>query len=265
MSNPSVPAETRPRRRAFIPVLAVAVAVLATGGSALLGWKQWQAQPVFVQAYETQRGQQLNATLPDGSRLQLDSASRVDIAFYEKRREVKLSEGQALFAVPDDPARPFQVVAGPVRVMAGTARFAVRNTPYLRGEDGLNVAVEQGKVDVEPTKSSAGAVALTAGQQVSGDAEGKLSAPSAIAVADIASWRTYRVAFHGQRLDNALSELSRYGDVPLVLRDPAVAALKVTGTFDPRDLPAFLQALPAIAPVRLQKNAAGATEVVAAR
>jgi len=266
MSTPSVPPPAdplaaAPRRRAFVPVLAIGAVVLATAGSGLLGWKQWQAQPLFAQAYETQRGQQLDATLPDGSVLRLDTASRVEIAFYRERREVKLTEGQAMFAVRSDLSRPFQVLAGPLRSAAEGSRFAMRNTAYVRGRDGVQVAVEQGSVRVEPQKSAAGAVVLTAGQQVTGDALGKLSAIAAVPVADIAIWRNYRVAFDGQRLDGALSELSRYGDVPLAVRDPAVAALKVSGVFDPRDLAGFLRGVP----VRLQKDGAGRSEVVLAR
>lgn len=250
------------RRRKLLPALALAAIAITTCGAGALAWQHWQAQPLLVQAYSTPRGQQSEVPLPDGSLLRLDTATRLEVRYYRQRREVSLLDGQAMFAVQKDTGRPFHVLAGPLRVTVVGTRFAVRHTPGVPGDGGARVAVEQGRVRVEnvTAKSAAHAVLLAAGQQVLATAHG-LSAVSALHGADVAPWRAYRVSFDNQRLDRALAELARYQPVLLVIRDPAVASLAITGVFDPRDLATFQRVLPLSLPVRLQPLAGGGVEV----
>ncbi|HVR51300.1 MAG TPA: FecR domain-containing protein, partial [Pseudorhodoferax sp.] len=161
-----------PRRR-LVPVFATAAVLALAGGAALLAWQHGQARPLYVQAFSTQRGQQTEVPLPDGSRLRLDTATRLEVAYYRQRRTVRLLDGQALFSVQPDAARPFQVQAGPVGVTVVGTRFSVRYTPDLPGATGVQVAVEQGRVQVAGQDHAAG-VGLVAGQQVAADAHGAL-------------------------------------------------------------------------------------------
>lgn len=252
------------RRGVLVPTLSVA-AMAASIGAGGLAWKHWQAQPTYIQSFASKRGQQLDATLPDGTRLRLDTATRVEVTYSRQRREVKLLEGQAMFEVTANPEQPFDVHAGPVRVTVVGTRFAVRYLPGLPGESGVRVAVEEGRVRV--TRAEAGeraedTVLLSAGQQILSDQNGRLAAVEPVTAAEVAPWRNQRVRLDSQRLDMALAELARYGDVPLVINDPAVAALPVTGVFDPRDLSTFQRVLPASLPVRLKATGQGSWEIV---
>ena len=265
--TPAMPAMPS-RRRVLVPAVAVAAVVAVAAGTGLLAWNHWEAQPVFVQAMATRRGQQLDVPLPDGSRLRLDTATRLEISYYRQRREVRLLEGQAAFSVQGDPARPFHVLAGPLRITVVGTRFFVRHTPDIAGSEGVHVAVEEGRVRVGQAARGAGTEAdllLSPGQQISSNAQGALSAVSPVSSAGLAPWRDHRVRFDNQRLDRALAELARYGDPRLVIADPAVAALPITGVFDPRDMATFRRVLPASLPVRLKETEGGAAEVVLAR
>jgi transmembrane sensor len=248
-----------PRRRFLMPAFAAAAFVAVATGTGLLAWNHWQAQAVFAQAFASQRGQQVEVPLPDGSRLRLDTATRLEVSYYRQRREVKLLEGQAVFSVQPDAARPFQVLAGPVGVTVVGTRFSVRYTPDLPSDPGVRVSVEQGKVHVarldgsgnEPGEAP-GSVYLTAGQQVLADGQGMLAPMSAVPGEGIAPWRDNRVSFVNTPLAQALAEFERYGHTGLTVRDPAVAALRLSGTFDPRDAQTLRRVLPAALPVRLQ-------------
>lgn len=72
------------------------------------------------------------------------------------------------------------------------------------------------------------------------------------------------MSFVDTPLGHALAELERYGSTGLVLRDPTVAALRLSGTFDPRDARTLRSVLPGALPVRLQEQD-GTTEVLPAR
>lgn len=238
-------------------------AVLATAaGAGYFGWQQLQARPLELRSLATARGQQQAVQLSDGSRLRLDTATQLQVAYYRGRREVRLQEGQAVFEVRADAQRPFDVLAGPVRVRVVGTRFAVRYTPGLAGHDGVQVAVEEGRVQVAPAHGAQAGTLLTAGQRVTADAQGLPGPVAAVPAEGIAPWRGQRLAFVDVPLAQALAELERYRVTGLVVRDPAVAALRLSGTFDPLATAALRQALPRVLPVRLRERD-GQTEVLA--
>lgn len=247
---------------AWAPQGALAAVALMAGG--YLAWSFWQQQPVFTQSFATARGQQLEVALPDGSSLRLDTLTSADVKFYRERRELRLPQGQAMFQIKGDPARPFDVLAGPLRITVVGTRFSVRYTPGVPGHAGAHVAVEEGRVRVARAGRSAmgdAVVELVAGQQIATDMMGLLGAVSAVPATGIASWRESRVSFDNAPLDQALAEFARYGPVSLAVREPAVAALRVTGTFDPRRLDNFSRILPQVLPVRLRERG-GEAEIV---
>ncbi|WP_431098545.1 FecR family protein [Polaromonas aquatica] len=257
----------------WAPHGAVAATVVMAMGGGYLAWGYWQQQPVFAQGFSTTRGQQRDVTLPDGSRLRLDTITRADVALYRQRREVRLPEGQAMFQIRGDAGRPFDVLAGPLRITVVGTRFSVRYTPGVPGNEGVHIAVEEGRVRVAraespangaPQQASEAVVELGAGQQIASDMAGMLGAVSAVPVTGIAPWRESRISFDNTPLDQALTEFGRYGPVHLRVRDPAVAALRVTGTFDPRRLDNFSRLLPQVLPVRL-RELGGEAEIVSSR
>jgi transmembrane sensor len=269
-----------PGRRAWlrhastvVPAGATALVVFGLAGGGYLAWDHWGERPAYAERVATARGQQRDVQLPDGSVLRLDTATQVEVALYAGRREVRLVEGQAVFQVQADTTRPFDVLAGPVRVTVVGTRFSVRHTSAIPGEAGVRVAVEEGRVRVAArergwmavaTGKQAPHVELGAGQQVAADAGGVLAPVAAVDAAGIAPWRDGRVTFDDTPLAQALAEFERYGDTGLTVRDPAVAALRLTGTFDPRRLGNFTLALTKVLPVRLRTDGA-TTEIIAAR
>ncbi|HVR52091.1 MAG TPA: FecR domain-containing protein [Pseudorhodoferax sp.] len=268
-----------PGRRAWLfdlgrrfPQAATAAAVVAAAGGGWIGWQRWQDRPTFENAYAAARGQQLRLTLPDGSDLALDTATQVRVRLYRDRREVHLLEGQAMFVVQADPAQPFHVLAGGLRVTVVGTRFSVRHTRSGLAADQTQVVVEEGLVRVEPYPPAAGmphgsgedTVMLRDGQSVRADSAGRLQAAAQVPPGSVAPWREGRVNFDNTPLAQALAELERYGATGLVVRDPAVAALRVGGSFQLRRVEAFAESLPKQLPVRLERRG-GVTEVVLAR
>lgn len=263
-----------PSRRRFLAwPAACAMTVSAAGAVGYVAWRHIEDQPVETQALRTERGRQHSAHLSDGSVLRLDTSTSVDVAFYRHRREVRLHDGQAVFEVQPD-GRPFHVLAGPVRVTVVGTRFSVRYLPGLPGHAGVQVAVEEGRVRVAslapPQAQAAGSAArvpqdvlLAAGQRIASDSQGQLGRLDAVSPQGIAPWRERRVVFEDVSLAQALAELERYGPTGLVVRDPKVAALRLSGTFDPMAADALRKVLPRVLPVRL-RQANGAVEIVAA-
>ncbi|QEI09451.1 DUF4880 domain-containing protein [Pigmentiphaga aceris] len=259
--------QVSPKRRALPYALAALGLVAIVGGGGWLRWSHLQNQPIFVETYATARGQQLSVTLPDGSSLQLDTATTTAVSLYRHRREVRLLEGQALFTVTPDAAKPFEVDAGPLRATVVGTRFSVRHTHAGLGGDGVTVTVDEGRVHVSSRADTADGkaqpmVALNADESVHSDAAGRLGPRQALPARTAMLWREGRVNLNNVPLSQALAEFERYGDTRLRL-DPAVAGLRISGSFELEQAGAFAKALPRVLPVRLRARE-GATEIVPA-
>lgn len=270
--RPSLPAF--PGRRSwliglgrFVPQITAAAVAFSVVSVGWYGWSTWQHQPTFQQSFATARGEQKKVNLPDGSTLWLDTTTQAEVALYRQRREVRLTDGQALFAVQSNPDQPFDVLTGGTRITVVGTRFSVRRTRSGLGAEGsVSVVVEEGRVRVASRSAahkmdSSSSVELSAGQSIIADAAGALG-PVNRDDAPAATWREGRVSFSGTPLAQALAEFERYGDTGLVIRDPSVAALKVNGSFDLRQIGAFARALPRVLPVRLSTRN-GQTEITA--
>jgi transmembrane sensor len=85
--------------------------------------------------------------LPDGSVVDLNTDSKVDVTFTPSERRVQLAHGEAHFSVAKDPARLFVVEAHGVAVVAVGTAFAVR----LRSES-VEVLVCEGRVRVNDVR-----------------------------------------------------------------------------------------------------------------
>lgn len=244
------PSPRRPLLRSVrvLPYAAAAMLLLSVGA----GGYQWWQQPTFSQSYATARGQRLAVALPDGSKVQLDTATQLHVTVYRQRREVRLAHGEALFQVQAKQGQPFDVLSGPLTVTVVGTQFSVRNTVAHDGQ--LRVAVQHGQVRVAGARQDL--VDLRAGQGVSSDAGGRLSDVASLAPGSVAPWRDGRVTFDNVPLGTALAEFERYGDTGLAVRDPAVARLRIGGSFSLTQLDRFASALPQLLPVHVVREGA---------
>jgi transmembrane sensor len=246
---PAPPAPTSAPRRPLLRALPYAAAAMLLLSVGAAGYQWWQ-HPTFSQSYATMRGQRLAVALPDGSNMQLDTATRLHVTLYRQRREVRLAQGEALFQVQSKQGQPFNVLSGPLKVTVVGTQFSVRNT--LAHDGKLRVAVQHGHVRVVGAGEEL--VDLRAGQGVSADAGGRLSAIASLAPGSVAPWRNGRITFDNVPLGTALAEFERYGDTGFVVRDPAVAQLRIGGSFSLTQLDRFVAALPQLLPVQVVRS-----------
>ncbi|WP_162300504.1 FecR domain-containing protein [Corticimicrobacter populi] len=224
------------------------------------------ASPSFAHSYATLPGEQQTVELPDGSRIDLDTDTRINVALFDGHREVRLIRGQAMFQVAANSARPFIVAADAARITVVGTQFSVRNTPGQPGADTLQVAVASGHVRVAPEGDSwlpwraASQIDLTAGQQLRLDTRQSTRPEPAIA-ADIGAWRNHSLSVDDTPLSHVLAEFARYGHPSPLLADPGIAALRITGTFDTQNMAGFYRLLPRILPVHVEGQNTGTPRI----
>lgn len=236
------------------PAYAMAAAALAlafVGGSYYL----WSVDRSL--SYETAVGERRVVALQDGSRILLDSSSEVGVRYSKTARAVTLTRGRARFDVAHDTARPFSVVAAAETVIAVGTSFDVE----LRGAKVL-VTLIQGRVLVKDAsglvlrdEQVSAPVKLVAGQQLVVSADRKpVVAPADFTVTQ--SWEAGHLVFRGEPLADAVEQINRYTDRPIIV-DPSAASFRVSGVFHTGDTKSFLSAATEFYPLETAADANG--------
>ncbi|QHC96728.1 FecR family protein [Pseudomonas sp. M20] len=252
--------ETPPTRRERRPMLRYAVAASVLAVALGLGLFSGLNHPGGYRAeFATALGERKHVALPDGSVIDLNSRSRLQVRYEKDRRLIELSEGEAMFSVAHDAARPFVVEAGSGKVTVTGTRFDVR-----RDVTQTRVAVEQGTVKVQGRDAADNQfISLTAGLGTHVDAQGKVAAAYAVNPTELTAWRSGKLVFNNASLSEVAAEVSRYRDKPLTVANPAVASLRLTSVFKSDNTDALLKALPSILPVAVRSLADGSQEIIA--
>lgn len=200
--------------------------------------------------------------LSDGSIVQLAPGASVREAFSADVRRLHLERGEAHFQVARNPNRPFVVEAGAISVRAVGTAFAVQVS-----EVASEVVVTEGRVAVEAVAAAAVDAAASSGTPEAQSAASspapavrKVVAPSSTVarleagdrfvldsgsriektttrverlsaerLAARLSWRVPNVEFSGTLLEEALPLLNRHRTVPLVLADPSIGRVRLSG------------------------------------
>jgi len=167
-------------------------------------------------------------SLSDGSKVTLDTASRLILAFNDHERRLVLSRGRARFEVAHED-RPFVVVAGNGTITAHGTIFDVD----LRDHGQVQVALLRGAVDVkvgnEPNHEPA-VRRLRPDQNVEFDPTGFVE-PTRPIRATTTDWPSGIVDVDSMPLPDLLREADRYAEIPIITGTPELNALKVSGRF----------------------------------
>lgn len=244
--------ESKSARRRVLAMLGVLGIGLAAGTGAQWYWQQ----ALQVLALQTGHGEQREYDLHDGSRLSLAPHTRLEVRMMRTVRQVQLMEGMMYVSVSKDPTRPFWVETpqGRVRVV-GTA-FSVRVSSHA-----LQVAVARGQVTFFPHRERDQRIDLQAGQALRLDADTPATRV-AVNPEQVGAWRLGWLVFDQTPLDKVAAQWNDYLSPALNLADdPRLHELRVTGSFRLRDPRAFLDSLPGILPVQVQRDAKGAWQV----
>lgn len=251
--------ETPPVRRKRHPLVRYAVAASVLAVALGLGLFSGLNQPTsYTAEFSTALGERRQVALPDGSVIDLNSRSRLQVRYEKGHRDIELMEGEAMFSVAHDSDRPFVVEAGSGKVTVTGTRFDVR-----RGVSDTRVVVEQGTVKVQGRGAPDNEfISLTAGLGTRVDAQGTVAAAYAVNPAELTAWRSGKLVFNNASLAEVAEEVSRYREKPLTVGNDKVGNLRLTSVFKSDNTDALLKALPNILPVAVRTLDDGSQEII---
>lgn len=226
-------ASARPMSRRA--VLAGGAAVIVAGGTTL-GWREATAG-----VYETDIGEQRRLVLEDGTRVMLDTATRIRFRARSDTRALWLSGGRIDLDIAADP-RPFVIDTGARRVLARIGRLDMR-----RDGDHVALTTVEGAARVEGENAP---VSLSSGKRIA-MARGHPDRVDQPELEDLIAWQSGRLAFRDETLDRAIAEMNRYSRRPLIASDPTVANLRLSGMYRVGNPEAFARSLAILLPIRV--------------
>ncbi|MHC2144745.1 FecR family protein [Pseudomonas sp. 210_17 TE3656] len=231
---------------------AAAIALVALPVGAWVGWEQgWL--PNHYQYLES--GDAIShVVLSDGSQVELNLGSELRFTNYKDQRRVTLVKGEAFFKVRHDSQHPFIVHAAQGQTRVTGTQFNV-----WKYEDQVKVTLIEGSVLVSSDASdSDGGYRLGPGMQASyqaGDYEPRLS--QTYAQDTSLAWRNGKLILDNLSLAQALPQINRYLEQPLLLADENTGSIRISGIYDTKQIKRLVSNLPKVLPVYLTRNKDG--------
>ena len=225
------------------------------------------AYPEGSRIIATAIGDYQEITLSDGSRVELNSDTQIEVEFTRDRRKIRLLKGEAFFTVAHDPARPFVVFAGRNYVLAVGTAFAVR---LFDAENDFEVTVTEGRVvvaeatgaspteiaapsrigeaapTVEAVEPAAHLLVLKAGQNVVVSSASEAPPIMEMTPRELQrklSWQEGLFDFSETPLIEVVQEVSRHTATRIEISDPQLRNLRFGGVFRTGETDALLSAL----------------------
>jgi transmembrane sensor len=175
----------------------------------------------------TRTGETRPLELEDGSRIVLDTQSRLRVSYTAGARDIDLLAGQAHFEVAKDNHRPFTVHTPTAEIVAIGTKFDVAILPTR-----TTVTLIEGKVNVRTLRPESSDVAtLAPGEQVQVTNEGQLLDQPAVKIENVTAWQRGTLVLDDVPVPDALAQMNRYSVTRIVIRGPGLETRRVSGVF----------------------------------
>lgn len=212
----------KPHRRWPVWPAAIAACLVA-----MLAGTAWLLSAAPAAVHATSLGGYEEVRLDDGSRVALNTNTRLLTVIDRGTREAWLDRGEAYFDVAHDKKRPFVVHAGRQVITVLGTRFSVR-----MNQGHLKVTVTEGSVKVDGDSAAARPILLKRGEVATVTDGGLLvTSETPERLKDELAWRQGWLIFDDTTLADAAAEFNRYSNRKLVIADPATGAIRIGGRF----------------------------------
>jgi transmembrane sensor len=231
LKSPLPQARPRVSRR---PMVLAAIAAALTVMLATGGYLTWRLQT--DRAFATGIGATQQIQLADGTRMELNTNTRVHTDVTAAQRAVTLDSGEAYFDVVHDAKRPFIIYAGNRRITDLGTKFSV-----FRDGDDVRVLVREGEVRVDlldKAATSTPVVAQAGHAVIAKGGETLVLAKPDQDIANALSWRSGMLVFSQQTLAEAAEQFNRYNEKQILVEGDA-RKIRIGGSFKADNVDVF--------------------------
>ncbi len=190
--------------------------------------------------FEAQAGVKSSISLEDGSKVHLNSGSKISYPknFPEGVRAIQL-EGEAFFEVAKDSLRPFKVNSGHLITTALGTSFNIKAYP----RQSVAVSLITGKVKVEDQTNLDHQALLNPGEGIQANQEKNLWKQGKFDKDEILAWMNKTLVFSNTPIKEAIVILENWYGVRFAISGEIPKDLKVSGKFKDETLQNILEGL----------------------
>jgi transmembrane sensor len=198
-------------------------------------------------------GQQQVRLLQDGTRVVLNTNTRIEVNYDEHLRRVRLVRGEAWFEVSKRPTWPFLVSVGGQEIRALGTSFIVRRD----SDQDVSVTLVDGRISVAPVSAND---AASQAPRILAPGQRLIVAPHQAPTLDrpelsrLTAWQRGRVEFDETPLADATTEMNRYNTTHITVPDAEVGQLRVGGVFRAGDSDEFVKIVTAAFGLRADRH-----------
>lgn len=231
------------------PAAVAAMLMVAVIGVVNLNMSTAPVEPV---SYATVRGDTQELQLADGSDVFMNGLSRLEVNYSEEERRITLLEGEAYFKVAHNKERAFIVTVAGAEVQAIGTAFDIE-----KSSEGTLVTVTEGTVAITMGDTSerytAGTKILISADSLNG---AEFTATNFIMpdFEDAVTWRRGVLNFAGEPLSLVVERINRQSGKRIAIADPAIAELKIFGSFRQNNVKSFIDAIEELYPIRVRES-----------
>lgn len=224
-------------------IASVVILLLLTGISVYrYAMEQQKMQDMIV---SVEKGQKANVVLPDGSKVWVNSDSRLIYGsrFTSKERILEL-EGEAYFEVAPDKDRPFIVETKNISVKALGTSFDVKS---YKEDNWVSAVLMTGKVEVWSENEK---LILEPNQRILFDkSTGKMEKSRVTDATDFSGWMYNTLSFEAETFENIVQTLQRLYNTKIVFESESLKKYRFTGSPGNTSLESILQILSLTSPL----------------
>lgn len=220
---------------------------------------------------KTSIGEHKNFTMSDGTTIQLNTNSTVNVAYSPSARQLTLMQGEAKFDVAKDKSRPFTVIAENKSFTALGTIFNIQKNGHLETE----LVVTEGRVLISQANEKIAVlkqallatndntlltnktgIVVTSGEKaiITNHNEIPIKKTSIEEVERDLAWQNGMLIFDGTPLASALDEVARYTSNSFSIATPSIEKIKVSGYFKANDIDGLLASLESNFHISYEKN-----------
>lgn len=223
----------------FLPLL------IASAWFYMVQGKRSEMMSSVYQQTESPPGMRSSLVLPDGSKVWLNSGSRIRYPVYPgSRREVYI-EGEVYFEVEKDLKRPFIVHTGELDIeVTGT----VFNCQAYPEDQVITTVLVEGSVEIGPVNCRRRLVMKPGDLVGFSKPNGKITR-SMIDPEKYVAWKSGKLMFRDDPMDVVIASLERWYNVDVQVVDKEIEHYAYTATFENETLDQVLRFLALSAPI----------------
>ncbi|WP_372919176.1 FecR family protein [Salegentibacter sp.] len=193
------------------------------------------------------KGEKKEIELNDGSKIFLNSGSKISYPEdFKKDRRITL-EGEAFFEVAPNPEKPFRIKTGNTNTTVLGTSFNIN--AYSKGKE--KISVSSGVVEVSSLKSPSQKIKLTKNMQLVFH-KGKKTLVTTDTSSNYNAWTKNIIVLEKTSLGETARILENWFDIDIRFENPNLKKLTISGKFKDENLETILQSIALIKNLKIE-------------